>query len=159
MTDSNTPTSPIPLTRPTISTLNHLSAAGTRPHTTAIIYIRTIFPAAEPTFLADFIDSPYNSEGLLYHEPDLEHDEGEIHRYVLQGYERPKQVYEGNIQIFEAEFEITGSDSVGLCWAIVGKGKVRIRIEGEDTDPAFSVEGRKTLFGAGVSVFECTLVG
>lgn len=78
---------------------------------------------------------------------------------MLQGYERPKQVYEGNIQIFEAEFEITGSDSVGLCWGMVRKGKVRIRIEGEDMDPAFFVVGRKTLFGAGMSVFVCTLVG
>ena len=51
--------------------------------------------------------------------------------------------------MFEAEFEV-----VEWRVGVVGKGRVRIRVEGEDLDPAFFVEGRRTFFGEGECFFE-----
>ena len=55
------------------------------------------------------------------------------------------------LEVFEAEFQILGHGAEGF--GVVGRGKVRVRIEGEDTDPAFFVEGRRAFFGSGVCVF------
>ena len=150
---------------PSSTNMDHLT--GPWP-TLSIFEIRTIFPGATPTFLANLsshrppnqkltctitsslIDSPYAFEGLLFYHPNAENEnEGLSHSHRLQGFENPIYGEEGGERVFEAEFEV-----VEWRVGVVGKGRVRIRVEGEDLDPAFFVEGRRTFFGEGECFFE-----